>query len=178
MRHVGRARPRAPRSAPFLLLAAAASNSSVVYVVVGARLPPSTAMCSHSASPAGRASRQPACVASWFRTGPCDPALGSARACASTREGTVGHRVAAGCGAARCECVARLRTCQHGLAWQAGQGSRQVGSAAQSSRDGVAFAKTGRTFCRGAFGRNAMRCVRSSRRLCILASLRAMHECV
>ena len=33
-----------------------------------------------------------------------------------------------------CECVARLRTCQHGLAWQAGQGSRQVGSAAQSSR--------------------------------------------
>ena len=31
------------------------------------------------------------------------------------------------------------------------------------------------TFCRGAFGRKAKRCVRSSRRLCILNSLRAMH---
>ena len=77
-----------------------------------------------------------------------------------------------------CKCIGRVRACQHGVAWRAGQGSRQLGSAAQSSRDGVAFAKAGRTFCRGAFGRNAMRCVRSSRRLCILASLRAMHECV
>ena len=43
------------------------------------------------------------------------------------------------------------------------------------SGDGMPFAKAGRTFCRGAFGRNAMRCEGSSRRLFILASLKAKH---
>ena len=55
-----------------------------------------------------RRARAPSCIrlpcqrshsasrASSFRTGPCAPALGSARVCASTREGTAGRRGAEG----------------------------------------------------------------------------------